>query len=124
MAAHRKPRKVRTLSDVEAAWVGAMIDGEGSIYRCVGRSPYRMDFANTEVELVATMLRLVGSGCVGYVNGKPSERRAFIKHIKDAWRWYLYPINDIAALLEQIAPYSIKAQKWLPDVLAFAGTKR
>ena len=112
MPGHRSPRSVRELAPVEAAWIGAMIDGEGSIYRCTGQVGHRMEFGNTEVELVATMLRVVGAGKVYLLNNRASNLVGKLP----IWRWYLYPANDVAALIEQIAPYSIKAQKWLPYV--------
>ena len=95
------PSQVRTLSDVEAAYVGAMLDGEGHI----GREPH-IYVTNTNVEIIATLLRAIGLGRVTPGSMGPQNRL-------QVWRYALTRINDVFALLPQIVSYSMKAQECL-----------
>ena len=96
-----KPSQVRTLSPVEAAWVGAMVEGEGCIRILTtsarGHKQGRMDVTNTEVETNATILRLVGDGGVHHDMGAGRNKRV--------WRWGLASKLSVISLLKQIIPY-------------------
>lgn len=93
--------QVRLLADVEAAWFGAMLDGEGCVH--IAKRGVTLDIGNTEVELIATALRVAGTGSI-------LKRRGTNKPF---WVWWLGRQNDVADLLHQLAPYSIKAQEVL-----------
>ncbi|KKN84431.1 hypothetical protein LCGC14_0288930 [marine sediment metagenome] len=126
----RTDQTVRTMSDVEAAWVGAMIEGEGSI-RLRGRlkpgvwvpigahtrdrlddvdqiSPMGVDFYSTDVETIATMLRLTGCGTVYYREPRPdyvspNGAQAFAK--KPSWQWVVQYKELVRGICAQIQPY-------------------
>ena len=105
------PSRVKVLTPPAAAWVGAMIEGEGSIWPCPNVS-------NTEVETIATLLRLVGDGCVSYSLPNKLGKRA-------VWRWQLYRKRSIIALLPQVIPYltgkRALAQALQEEVLRYYG---
>ena len=95
------PVQVRQLTAVEAAWLGAMVDGEGHI-----TGPYNhLYVTNTNVEIISTILRLIGIGRVSMGTKVPG--------MKTVWRFALTRINDLAALFPQLSPYSMKAQEVL-----------
>lgn len=102
----RLPSRVRDLSAVEAAWIGALIEGEGTIgHFSSGRTTndgrairvWTIQVGSTEIETISTLLRLVGGGHVYYVPGRIGN--------KEAWMWGLKRINEIHSLLPQIMPY-------------------
>ncbi len=86
------------MTATEAAWVGAMIEGEGGVYcyKKHGAQP-SVQVCNTEVETIATILRLVGDGNVS-VQKK-------VRPYKDLWQWSLSAVNSVADLLPQVTPY-------------------
>lgn len=89
------------MSDAERAWVGAIIDGEGTV---TTESRVAVSFANISVELVATMLRIVGAGsiCGQSKMRKPQHHRV--------WTWQLQRTYEAINLLAQVSGCSIKAQ--------------
>ena len=103
----RKATSLRLMSEVEAAYVGALVDGEGCIRnqdvhsRGGGRS-VSVVVGNTELELISALLRITGIGVV--CKDKPQLGRL------PFWRWGVYAIEDTKSLLRRIAAYSLKAQ--------------
>ncbi len=95
--------RVREMTSVEAAWVGAMLEGEGSI-----APPYRgqcsgiMTIYSTEVETIATCLRLVGDGGVQFRLPRPTPER---KSHKPQWMWVLTGVLPVQDFLRQVVPY-------------------
>lgn len=78
-----------------------MIEGEGTVsWRF--RNPNVMEplvsVGNTEVETIATVLRLVGAGCVGILSQSSLGT-------KTMWQWTLHKRADVVKLLAQIIPY-------------------
>ena len=106
------PCSIRLLSDVECAWIGAMIEGEG----CLTHEPRKTSFGwrlivcSTAVETIATLLRLVGAGTI---NARPSR----YPHAKPQWVWSLNKQNDVRALLKNILPYLTDKKKLAQEVL-------
>ncbi len=95
------PAQVRQLRDVEAAWLGAIIDGEGHI-----TGPYNhLYVTNTNVEIISTTLRILGVGRVSMGTQVPG--------MKTVWRFALTRMNDLAVLFPQLSPYSMKVQEVL-----------
>lgn len=95
------PTSIQNLSPEAAAWLGAMVEGEGSLSwdrpnTCNNQYRLRVVVANTEVETIATCLRLVGAGRV---------TSQVMGNSKRVWHWVLSRRSDIAALLPQILPY-------------------
>ena len=123
-----KKSTVRQLSEVEAAWLGAMVEGEGSIpLRRTPQGiirPSAVTIYSSEVETIATCLRLIGDGLITYRPPRPDYisprgRQAFAK--KDNWAWEVRNISSILALLPQILPF-LTGKKESAELAIFAGT--
>lgn len=107
IAAHNrgrtKPSQVRQMTPCEVAWVGALVEGEGSIE--VNR-PF-VSVASTEVETLSTLIRFVGAGALVMQKGVN----------RPCWVWRLYRRASVRDLLRQIFPWLTgkreKAQKVL-----------
>ena len=97
------PSSLRTLLPTEAAWLGAMLDGEGHISFVVKHKTPHVVISNTEVELVATALRITQAGSI-------STREQNGLGTKRMWEWTLHRSSEVPALLAQLQPYSLKAQ--------------
>jgi hypothetical protein len=95
--------RLRPLTEIEASWLGAMVDAEGSVVRRPnGR--YRFMFVNTEVEYISAFLRLTG---VGSISVKTSEGRLL------CYSWEMGAENEVKAFAQAISLYSLKARKVL-----------
>jgi len=101
-----RARQVPQLSVTCAAWLGGIVDGEGHV--SFSGTP-QLIVQNTEFELIATLLRVVGAGGVQY-----KQRRGY----KPSLRWVLGTQWDILYVLHAIAPFSVKAQEALPRLAA------
>ncbi len=98
---------VRNLQPEEAAWIGAMIEADGSVSVRIDNRGYEdidLHFYNSEVETVATMLRLVGEGNI-YYRGKRISSKWPTAGTKPQWAWSLQKKPSVRALLPQIIPY-------------------
>jgi len=104
--ANLQPCSVREMSDVEAAWVGAIIEGEGCVYyhknheADAGR--WRLTVANTDLEIISALLRLTG---VGHVTRQTKGTQ------KDVWYWSVNRVNDVAAIAAQCQLFCWKLRK-------------
>jgi hypothetical protein len=122
-------QEVRNLTTEEAAWMGALVGGEGSIslrarvdgkWLVLGVNTFqRLDKADritarqvnvysSEPEIMSACLRLVGAGEVYYRPPRPDYvsprgRRAFAS--KDMWEWRLAYKDLVTKFLAQIRPY-------------------
>lgn len=84
--------------------MGAMLEGEGCFllrypddkHPTALRGGLRC--ASTDIETIATLLRLVGDGNVGFHRPAPA-------HYKDVWWWDLAKQRSLLALLPQIMPF-------------------
>lgn len=105
----RRPPRIdeATISDECAAWLGAMIEGEGSAYVHYftdARQPAAsLQFSNTKVELISAALRIaqVGSVSSRARSSRLSRRRIFHWRVERWWETLL--------LARRLAPYSMKA---------------
>lgn len=115
----RAKGKARCLSPVEAAWLGAMVEGEGNIHI---RSPkgtfwnISLTVVSSEIETIATCLRLSGIGTVRRV--KPHGRNSKEHY----WSWRSGCWNDVLQVLWQIKPY-LTSKGNLVDAAASASIK-
>ena len=100
--------QVNNLSTPAAAWVGAMIEGEGSLGWWPKKYHYTIAVDNTEVETIATLVRLVGGGRVHLI---------VVVDRKPLWRWTLNCRQEIAALIPQIIPYLTGKRQKAIDLL-------
>ena len=96
------------MSDAEAAWVGAMIDAEGwtVVQPTYKVNAIRICLGNTEPEIISGLLRATGVGTVC------SHKRSKPHHLP-MFQWSVNAWNDVMAVAEQCAPYSVKAQSLL-----------
>lgn len=101
----RKPSQVRQMTPIEAAWVGAMIEGEGCISISRSHSDtydnYHLIVGNNSLEVISAMLRATGTGNV------------YLRANGRLFTWEVGRINSIYDIARQIAPYSEKAQRLL-----------
>ena len=88
------PSTVRYMPDAQAAWVGAMVEGEGTIE--IGKRAVRVSVINTDVEIISALLRFVGDGYV---------RLQSLGVNRPVWVWSLGRFESLCALSPQIAPY-------------------
>ncbi len=109
----KRPRKAKNMSSIERAYVGALLDAEGSLspHSSWPRS-WRMQVSNTEVELISALLRATGVGRVYY-----DARDGNTLGSKAIWTWMVQPYNDVLAIVRQLQKFSIKAQVALPCMM-------
>ena len=99
-----RPSRVRKMTVVEAAWVGAMLEGEGCIRtyrRTTNRGTHwhpEVTIGSTEVETIATILRLVGDGGVYFRPRVTPTRRPM-------WVWTLGAQAALHDLLSQVMEF-------------------
>ena len=97
---------MKYLSDVCAAWLGAMIEAEGSAYvrETPGRPAASIQFCNTDPELISVALRLTQIGTVQQkFHSSPLSRKLILWWRVECWL-------DALAHAQQLAPYSPKVQ--------------
>ena len=106
MSSPKLPNMAKELSSVEAAWLGAMVDGEGSLFLRYRPAPtLRMEVCNTEPEFLSACLRITNTRGVQLKTDNSSRYGR-----KPVFGWYVNAWNTVLDLTKQIAPYSIKAQ--------------
>lgn len=96
----------RSMDDLAAVWVAAMIDAEGSFIEHRGHRWPRIAVGNTEVEIISALLRLTGTGAVSS-DPRPGHKRC--------WFWTVDQPYDSLNLLVQLLPHSLKAQRWVDE---------
>jgi len=104
-----QPSEIREMAEIECAWVGALIEGEGHI----AKNQAHVSVAMTEIEPIATLLRLTGAGTIMY-----QEKNGGDPRYKPIWWWELHRKLSILALLEQISPYLASTQEHAQRVIA------
>jgi len=106
MGTYDKTSQVRSMSDDQAAYVGAMLDGEGWVRFTHDRYP-DIRIGNTNPEIISAILR--ATGC-GYIDCKTRNGSLGTKPM---FAWRINRILNAETLCIQIAPYSEKAQRVL-----------
>jgi hypothetical protein len=102
--------RVRQMHPVEAAYVGAMIDGEGCIRIQSPGNSYGIDLSNTDVEIISALVRATGIGTV-YPHGNNRKNRQ--PQWKVCFSWRVHRKLDALEVARQCAPYSTKCQRLL-----------
>lgn len=92
------------MRDVEAAYLGALIDTDGCVPCYLGRY-WHITFYNNEIELVANALRLTGVGRVHHSK-------------QGGWIWGVYRNEDVMPLMQRLQSYSLKIQRALEKINA------
>ncbi len=116
--------RVRQLDPVWAAWIGAFIEADGSVYRdkgyqCShpGRGPHTcrkmarwvIRVTQKDPEPISALLRLTGTGKVyGWMNQGFKKAPILV--------WQLQAQVDVRDLASQIAPYCSKVATMLKEV--------
>lgn len=98
--------RVREMSDVQAAWVGAIIEAEGSVVFTPRTSLHyaRIQVSNTDVEIISALMRTTGVGSVCLLQQSKLGT-------KDCWCWAVQARNDIQSLVRQCSLYAMKLQR-------------
>ena len=96
--------QAREMSSVEAAYVGAMLDGEGTV--SIRKRSASFSIGNSELELISAFLRATGCGGIYY---SPVKEGANLP----GWAWAVGSRLTLESLAIQLAAYSIKAQKYI-----------
>lgn len=101
-----RPCQVREMSIDERAWVGAMIEAEGSVGKPYGQyRQWRITVVNTDPEILSALLRATGVGIVGLKTRAKQWQR------KPCFGWSVQAQLDVAGIVNQCAPYSMKLQQ-------------
>ena len=102
-----KPSQVRQMAPDERAWVGAMIEAEGSVMVNPSHSNHKAKImvANTDPEILSALLRATGVGHVGL----KTESRQWQR--KPCYTWQVQAQLEARDIALQCAPYSMKLQR-------------
>ena len=115
MGVHPRDSRVKKMTEVERAYLGAWIDADGSAM-LRGRDARkdnakgRIAIAQKDVEIVSTALRLTQAGNIN-LNKKSLDWSGVGLAGCDMWVWSLDSQRDIEDLMEQCYPYSEKLQR-------------
>ena len=107
------PVSAKEMTDSERAWVGAMVDAEGSVLQATdarnGRTYWRLsiEMVGNGPEYMSALLRATGVGTVRYRIREWQHHEFFV--------WGVWRYLDILSLARQCAPYSIKLQRVLKE---------
>lgn len=100
-----QPRSLRDMTVDQAAYVGAMIEAEGSVTIAspTCKSKARVTVVNTDLEVISALVRATGAGSVHLSHARTAQ--------KPVWVWWLSRWNDVQPLVAQCAAYSTKLQR-------------
>ena len=101
-----QPSRLVQMAEIERAYLGAWLDSDGCVAHRHG-AIWAITLSNTEVEHIATALRLTQAGSVSFTPYRPKNQYGK----KTLWRWSLQRRAEVADFLQQVRPYSIKAQR-------------
>ena len=104
-------RRIKEFSEIEAAWIGALIEGEGSV-GSDGRDHMKVTVTNTDPEVLSAFLRVLGTGHI-YPHHKNRTRN---NHTKPCYTWQISRRVDILYLVQRCFHYSTKLQRLQPVV--------
>lgn len=97
-----QPSNLRTLSEVEAAWFGAVLDTDGCI-NLLSSTQWRITVGAVDLELISGLLRVTGTGTIQYYNCPGKQ---------EFWVWTAAKQAEVPALLQRCQLYSRKAGEW------------
>jgi hypothetical protein len=104
------------MNEVEAAWVGAFIEAEGSWSRNDLEISAQIHVPNTDLEMISALFRATGVGT--FTMSPEGNYQSHVWSQKTNYVWVLSCYNDVKALCQRCAPYSIKLQRglaWFED---------
>jgi len=122
MPAKKMITTVRRMSEPERSYLGAMIDGEGSIGRYISGNSRNsgqsiLALSNQSLEIISALLRFTGVGSVS-LKDSPSTRNPSPKALggvprRPVWDWRITNAVDVGSVASQSATYSVKCQNYL-----------
>ena len=95
-----RPSKLRDMSDIEASYLGGLIDADGSIGMVKRGSCWFVSFSNNDPELISAVLRTTGCGSIGMYRQK---------HMV----WQISAKLEVYELITKLVPFSVKARRLL-----------
>lgn len=103
-------RSVKSLTDIEAAWIAGIIDGEGTITLTTQRrgQPFKnvqISVASTSYELLRMLKDMTG---VGHV----SQKKKYEAHHKQSYTWQVATSGQAIDLLRKLLPFLRESVKW------------
>lgn len=103
-----RARRLAELTEVQAAWIGAVIDCEGSLIRTQlpGFVQIGYQVSNTDPEIMSALLRVTHAGSISTQEYPRNGHKLCL-------RWRIVNMTDVAALTSRILAYSFKAQTML-----------
>ncbi len=100
-----EPSRLVQMTEIERVYMGVWLDSDGSVTRRHGVI-WGITVSNTEIEHIATALRLTQAGSVAFTPYRAKNQYGK----KPLWRWSLQRRAEVRDFLQQVRPYSIKAQ--------------
>lgn len=103
MSSPCRPCRLKTMTDVDAAWLAGLVEGEGTLlvqdtHR--GYNAVRIGIGMTDCDVLARCVALTGLGRVRPIN---------VRHInlgtKPQWYWYVGAKADVRALALRLMPW-------------------
>ena len=115
--------RVREMTAVESAWIGAMIEAEGSVLwkkarpnrRGVVFARHIITLVNTDVEIISALLRTTNCGSV-FRNWAREWHKGF-RPTKPIYVWHVARRREVEDIARQCAPYSMKLQTLILSLL-------
>lgn len=102
---------MRQMSEGQAAWVGAMIEGEGHTAYPNGKHRHsKVVVANSDPEVISALLRFTGTGTVSLQSHAGRDSRGIVTN-KPTWAWDTSRRAEIWELIQQCRQWSPKLQK-------------
>ena len=94
----RLPSRLPRMTPEQTAYLGGLIDGDGSIFRH-NRGYWYVSVGNNDPELISACLRFSQAGSVG----------TLVRRNKVTMIWSLGRQEEVLDFVQQILPYSAKA---------------
>jgi hypothetical protein len=94
------------VTEVEAAYIGAVLDTDGHVSWQTQKGKYRyptIGVTNQNLEIISALLRTTRTGCVSFQ--QPGVRGSI-------WQWQKGGVGAVT-ILQEVEAFSTKAQKFL-----------
>lgn len=105
--------RLRALPLVDLGWIAGIIDGEGWI----GISRLQRGYFQPRIDVTSTT-RCMQQRLKDLIGGHVSHTK-HVTPLRDTWRWSMWSITGVRAVLEVVKPYFVVKQKVATEVLRF-----
>lgn len=97
MVAQFRARRLREMSDVEAAWLAGLLEGEGSFISLIRRGVprVRVSMVSTDQDVIERVMAITGVP-TGTQSQRPDRKRCY--------HWHCDRRRDVEALIERLYP--------------------